>query len=658
MSGEWLRGPRRIRLVFFGVMLLLAATLGWLGWRLLAQDQQLAAQRLTERRDAAADLVVAAFEKRLLEIEQELDRLQAGFAPANVPAPDAGAAVYVAFGNGQIRVWPAAGLVYRPDLPQSVQDIDESTFAAADELEFRRRDPLGAVETLNRLIRSEDQGVRAAALVRRARNYIKGGRLQQALQDYGALEDLLAASVAGMPAPLAARLGKLAVYEREDNRPALASAALTLSRELIAARWPMSRATYEYVSAEVNRWLSEADRQASPRLVLAEAVWSLWDGWQRETGGRSHGRSSLTLPAGPALLVWRSSVGQIAAFAATPAYLERHWVTDVEPILRTRQVALTLIHPDGRKVLGADWRGGSGRPAIRLASATELPWTVQIADVAGADAEVVARRRLFLAGMGVLIALILIGGWFVGRSVGRELAVAGLQSDFVSAVSHEFRTPLTTLCQLSELLVRDRVATAGDRREYYELLHKESERLRRLVESLLTFGRLESGTLPFRFEEVDLAPAVRQWVAEFAVSGQPNGHRFDVGANSQASVVRADREALRCVVWNLLENATKYSPGCDKVGVEIAGDKGEARIAVRDHGVGIPRREQRRIFQKFVRGSAARESDIRGTGIGLAMARQIVRSHGGEIAVDSEPGRGSTFTVVLPAIVRAESHDA
>jgi signal transduction histidine kinase len=92
--------------------------------------------------------------------------------------------------------------------------------------------------------------------------------------------------------------------------------------------------------------------------------------------------------------------------------------------------------------------------------------------------------------------------------------------------------------------------------------------------------------------------------------------------------------------------------------VEIAGDKGEARIAVRDHGVGIPRREQRRIFQKFVRGSAARESDIRGTGIGLAMARQIVRSHGGEIAVDSEPGRGSTFTVVLPAIVRAESHDA
>jgi hypothetical protein len=84
MSGEWLRGPRRIRVVFFGVMLLLAATLGWLGWRLLAQDQQLAAQRLTERRDAAAALVVAAFEKRLLEIEQELDRLQAGLAPVRL----------------------------------------------------------------------------------------------------------------------------------------------------------------------------------------------------------------------------------------------------------------------------------------------------------------------------------------------------------------------------------------------------------------------------------------------------------------------------------------------------------------------------------------------------------------------------------------------
>jgi signal transduction histidine kinase len=113
--------------------------------------------------------------------------------------------------------------------------------------------------------------------------------------------------------------------------------------------------------------------------------------------------------------------------------------------------------------------------------------------------------------------------------------------------------------------------------------------------------------------------------------------------------VEADREALRCVLWNLFENAVKYSPDCDTVRVRVAGNLRQVEIAVRDQGVGIPRHEQRRIFEKFVRGSAARENNIRGTGIGLAMARQIVRAHGGDITVESEPGQGSTFRVLLPA---------
>jgi signal transduction histidine kinase len=101
-------------------------------------------------------------------------------------------------------------------------------------------------------------------------------------------------------------------------------------------------------------------------------------------------------------------------------------------------------------------------------------------------------------------------------------------------------------------------------------------------------------------------------------------------------------------LWNLFENAAKYSPDCDTVTVMVAANPRRVEIAVRDQGIGIPRHEQRRIFEKFVRGSVARESNIRGTGIGLAMARQIVRAHGGDITVESEPGRGSTFRVLLP----------
>jgi two-component system sensor histidine kinase VicK len=118
----------------------------------------------------------------------------------------------------------------------------------------------------------------------------------------------------------------------------------------------------------------------------------------------------------------------------------------------------------------------------------------------------------------------------------------------------------------------------------------------------------------------------------------------------ESAIVRVDRETMQCVFWNLLENAVKYSPDCDRVWVELTRNNGTVEIAVRDQGVGIPRDEQQRVFDKFVRGTAARSSDVRGTGIGLAMARQIVRAHGGDITLQSEPGKGSTFCVVLPVM--------
>ena len=153
--------------------------------------------------------------------------------------------------------------------------------------------------------------------------------------------------------------------------------------------------------------------------------------------------------------------------------------------------------------------------------------------------------------------------------------------------------------------------------------------------------------MQLRCEKLDVAALVRQSAAEFSERQQASGHRFDLEMAGPAPAY-ADREALRCVLWNLFENAVKYSPDCATVRVELATKGRQVEIAVRDQGVGIPRGEQRRIFEKFVRGSAARASNIRGTGIGLAMARQIVRAHSGDITVESEPGKGSTFRVMLP----------
>lgn len=159
----------------------------------------------------------------------------------------------------------------------------------------------------------------------------------------------------------------------------------------------------------------------------------------------------------------------------------------------------------------------------------------------------------------------------------------------------------------------------------------------------------EANRMQFRFEDIEAVTLVLQSTAEFEQGQQSGGCRIEVTSRAESTMVRADGETLRCVFWNLFENAVKYSPDCDTVWVDLDKNGSQVEIAVRGRGIGIPRAEHRRIFEKFIRGSTARERGIRGsTGIGLAMARQIVRAHGGHVMLESEPAKGSTFGIVLP----------
>jgi signal transduction histidine kinase len=232
--------------------------------------------------------------------------------------------------------------------------------------------------------------------------------------------------------------------------------------------------------------------------------------------------------------------------------------------------------------------------------------------------------------------------------VSRELEVARVQSDFVAAVSHEFRTPLATMRQVSELLADGRVATDEHRRNYYEALRAESERLSRLVEDLLDFGRMDAGAREYRFQSVEPGALVRAVAGEFATTVRAEGYRIEIAAAPSLPDVRGDREALGRALWNLLDNAVKYSLDSRTVWVEAAREGHRVAIRVRDAGVGISDEDQRRIFRKFVRTSGAKAAGIRGTGLGLAMVQHIVSAHGGEVHVASQPGAGSAFAILLP----------
>jgi len=252
----------------------------------------------------------------------------------------------------------------------------------------------------------------------------------------------------------------------------------------------------------------------------------------------------------------------------------------------------------------------------------------------------------------VALALLLLRRLLLSVRRQREIQVdaqrAQLQSDFVAAVSHEFRSPLTTLRSITDLLVQNRIEGEARRHESYVFLDRETARLQRLVEDLLDFGRMESNRKQYRMEKYDAFALVRATVLDFEELAMENGFEVEMVLPPSPAPVYADEEALSRALRNLLENAMKYSPVCRTVWVDGSLHESTVVISVRDKGMGIDEEEREVVFQKFARGKAAKKAGIKGTGIGLAMVRQITEAFGGVVHLQSESGVGSMFTLEIP----------
>jgi signal transduction histidine kinase len=185
------------------------------------------------------------------------------------------------------------------------------------------------------------------------------------------------------------------------------------------------------------------------------------------------------------------------------------------------------------------------------------------------------------------------------------------------------------------------------------VIRAESARLATLLNDLLDLQRQELGVLELRLSEFDLNDLLEVQVTLY--SAQSSVHELRLAPSPEPVVIRGDPDRLAQVIGNLLSNAIKYSPDGGTVDVTASLIRGEGWIWVHDHGLGIPRDHQERVFTKFFRGEAARKRAISGTGLGLVLARQIVEAHGGSIGFDSEEGKGSTFWVRLPASTRERS---
>ena len=247
-----------------------------------------------------------------------------------------------------------------------------------------------------------------------------------------------------------------------------------------------------------------------------------------------------------------------------------------------------------------------------------------------------------------VLSLLIFGIILTLRATAREMRLAEAKSTFVSNVSHELKTPLALIRLFAETLELGRVRSSDKAGEYYRIISNESRRLTQLINNILDFSRIEAGRKEYQFETTNVADVVREVIETYQYPLENAGFEIATDIEADLPAVRIDRDAMSQAVLNLVNNAVKYSDEVKHIDIRVRSRGSSVAVEVADKGIGIPGAEQEKIFEKFYRISTGLVHDRKGSGLGLALVRHIVKAHSGEIVVDSTPGKGSRFTVLIP----------
>lgn len=277
------------------------------------------------------------------------------------------------------------------------------------------------------------------------------------------------------------------------------------------------------------------------------------------------------------------------------------------------------------------------------------PWRMQFFRGEAEDSGILSLRKSFYFWtILTLIFILIFGAVLIMRTVAHEMDILKIKSDFVSSVSHEFKTPLTSIKALVERLQEGKVKDRAKRNHYYSVIAQDTEKLARLVKNVLDFSKIEEGKVAYNFVETDLCHWIIQQVDSFQQNEMAKDIKIHCLLDNDIPLIEIDRDAMSQVVVNLLGNAIKFSPKESEINTILRKTEDSIILAIKDQGIGIPPDEIDKIFDKFYQGSSAQKLTVKGTGLGLTLVRHIVEVHGGKIGVESKVGEGTAFSISLP----------
>jgi signal transduction histidine kinase len=548
-------------------------------------------------------------------------------------------------------------------------------FKKAEASEFKTKNYPLAIRSYQKLMdTASDNGSRAVLLNHIGRSYTKSGKHLKAIEAYQKILKEYPDEVSsdGIPLGIIALYQIGSIYLNIDRKINWDEAFFELYKNLLESRWPLTKSQFYFYRNKVKDILKTSMAEIAEQKDEKGLLKRLEKLQMREEEqlNRMNHIENLIQKVFPLIETKRSAASSVSGsfyhisetigkeiYLVSYTPLAKNLIFGVKinsEVLAERLLPLIL----GKLSLREDWlvqvRDEFGNvlagqdmtnlqepvPPLSYSEGFEdnfIPWKINIyqIDPGLAERQFNLRRNIYILTVAVVIVAILFGGFLAIRSIAKELQIAKLKSEFVSTVSHEFRTPLTSIRYLAELLQRGRVQEDNKKQQYYETITSESERLSRLIENILDFSKIEAGMKEYKFEETDIAKLAEDVADRFGK--QVAGEKFvtEQEISNQMPKVFVDKEAVSRALFNLFDNAFKYSGGSLKAYLRVWSDRENIFLEVKDKGIGISKQDQAKIFEKFYRSGDVHHTSIKGSGIGLTLVAHIIKAHGGDVLLES-----------------------
>lgn len=707
LFAEGILARKKIVLIFFLAILLPALVVGTMSLGAFAKRQEAVRRLLESNLWISGESALRSVEAALLEREKEalqtenfigLSRRKSSGLPGT--QPDEGGAGYSAnipgtpfLLDGEYRiVFPITGSE-RLSISLTEEIAPESEFSKAfrrgEIYEFSRKDFARAAQAYRESsARAPSDREKAMALEAMGRCLISAGNLNEAFKVYGELGEKYGRiqDRAGHFFGLTAAFQIHEIEKRRKREETSLRALFDLYQSLKDGNWPVSLPEYEFFTAEIQS-LIETDLQAGGAPEIEKAYQGLKDRPSpyleallfseflrrdvvpkiQERMGVSSFRSGPQLQPDRLLANWSDGFC-LVSYSPLPDFEERRtyyggFCWDLESLKKSllpeilagiskeTGLALENIEENRAGSPAAAREGPTAKDSLSLPYRQfPLPWKLLVTQPALDELERTARRENFLYGalLAFIMVLMLLGAFLLARDISREADTTRLKTEFVHNISHELKTPLTLIRLYGETLQRKENLTEAERRESYEIITKESERLSHLINNVLDFSRIDMGRKEFRFTKGFLSRVVQETLDSYRYHLEKKGFQVLEDIAPDLPEMNFDGEAVASALINLLSNVMKFSPDRKEVTVRLFRKNGLAIIQVEDKGIGISPQDLAGIFKRFYRAKNRVVSETPGSGLGLTLVKHTAEAHGGTVEVESEPGKGSVFSVILP----------